>query len=207
VVDSPLYGPHQIRNIALAIAAADELDLAGVKITPRDVETGIRQTRWPGRFEVIPADREHCRPEIVLDVAHNPAGAWALRSVLSERYLQTETPPPLVFVFGAMRDKAIAEIAQILFPLAQHVVLTRARNPRSAEPSEIRHLAEGITNRIREANDISSAAEEACSLAGPSGVVVVTGSIYVVGDVLAILLPRKERPGASSRAERDFNKA
>ena len=64
-------------------------------------------------------------PEIVLDVAHNPAGAWALRSALSERY----DDRPLIFVFGAMRDKAISEMTEILFPLAERVIATRAENP------------------------------------------------------------------------------
>ena len=72
-------------------------------------------------------------PEIVLDVAHNPAGAWALRSALSECYDNR----PLIFVFGAMRDKAISEMTEILFPLADQVIATRPENPRSASPEEI----------------------------------------------------------------------
>ena len=72
-------------------------------------------------------------PEIVLDVAHNPAGAWALRSALSERY----DDRPLIFVFGAMRDKAISEMTEILFPLAERVIATRPENPRAASPEEI----------------------------------------------------------------------
>src|SRR5712691_8642090 len=112
MVESPLIGRHQLRNIALAIAAAEELHNQGfAQITARTIEHGIRETRWPGRFQVVPATDS--APEVVLDVAHNPAGAWALRSTLSAAYQDR----PLVFVFGAMRDKAIAEIAEILFPL------------------------------------------------------------------------------------------
>jgi dihydrofolate synthase / folylpolyglutamate synthase len=70
---------------------------------------------------------------MVIDVAHNPAGAWALRSALSERYEDR----PLIFVFGAMRDKAISEMAEILFPLAERVIATRPENPRAASPEEI----------------------------------------------------------------------
>ena len=66
-------------------------------------------------------------------MAHNPAGAWALRSALSERY----DDRPLIFVFGAMRDKAISEMTEILFPLAERVIATRPENPRSASPEEI----------------------------------------------------------------------
>src|SRR5438309_7217586 len=81
-VEAPLVGRHQLRNVALAITAAEELSKRGLAgITPQSIERGIRETRWPGRFQVLPA--EGGRPEIVLDVAHNPAGAWALRSALS----------------------------------------------------------------------------------------------------------------------------
>src|SRR5205807_5201695 len=110
------------RNLALAIAAAVELKQFGFAVTGRQIETGIRNTTWLGRFQSLPLTAAH--PEVVLDVAHNPAGAWALRSALSgypER--------PIIFVFGAMRDKAIAEIAQILFPLAECVIATQAQTP------------------------------------------------------------------------------
>ena len=72
MVDSPLIGRHQLRNVALAIAAAVELREQGFpSITAKSIERGIRETRWPGRFQIVPAGAG--RPEIVLDVAHNPA--------------------------------------------------------------------------------------------------------------------------------------
>src|SRR5205823_2870219 len=95
-------------------------------ITPAQIESGIRETHWPGRFQVVAAHGN--TPQLVLDVAHNPAGAWALRSALSERFEDRRK----TFIFGAMRDKAIGEIAEILFPLADRVIATRAENPRSA---------------------------------------------------------------------------
>ena len=82
LVETPLVGRHQLRNVALAIAAAEEVARLGIRgITPDSIERGIRETRWPGRFEVLVAGEGW--PEVVLDVAHNPAGAWALRSALS----------------------------------------------------------------------------------------------------------------------------
>jgi dihydrofolate synthase/folylpolyglutamate synthase len=190
LVDSPLGGQHQWRNIALAIAAAEQLNQAGVRISPHDVCVGVRQTRWPGRFQIIPADPQRERPETVLDVAHNPAGAWALRAALSERYLSSETASDnraLTYMFGAMRDKAISEIAAILFPLAQHVIVTRANTPRSADPEEIRALADRISSNIECESTVAAAMEHAHALAGADGVVVITGSIYVVGEALAAL--------------------
>ncbi len=178
VVETPLVGRHQLRNIALAIATAEELNKQGFAITPDAIECGIRETRWPGRFQVITA--ANGEPEYVLDVAHNPAGAWALRSALSSAYEGRR----LIFVFGAMRDKAIGEMAEILFPFADQVIATHADNPRAATPGEIREAAHRISAEIEEVVDVRSSLDRAKDLAGANGVVVVTGSIYIVGEAM-----------------------
>jgi dihydrofolate synthase/folylpolyglutamate synthase len=179
LVETPLVGRHQLRNVALAIAAAVELNEQGFSgITAKSIEKGIRNTRWPGRFQLI-ASRPGW-PEMVIDVAHNPAGAWALRSVLSERY----EGRPLVFLFGAMRDKAIGEIAEILFPLADKVIATQPENPRAATPQEIQQAAVRSGAEIEAVENVQRAIERARELAGAGAVVVVTGSIYMVGEVM-----------------------
>jgi dihydrofolate synthase / folylpolyglutamate synthase len=181
-VETPLVGRHQLRNIALAIAAAEELSRQEfTAISPTNIERGIRETHWPGRFQVLPASAAH--PEIVFDVAHNPAGAWALRSTLSAAYEDR----PLIFVFGAMRDKAIGEIAEILFPLADRVIATHADNPRAATPAEIREAAHRVSVQIDQAPDVPAALASAGSAAGVRGLVVVTGSIYIVGEAMRAL--------------------
>jgi dihydrofolate synthase/folylpolyglutamate synthase len=198
LVDSPLVGRHQWRNIALAVAAAEQLNRKGVKISPKNIEAGIRRTCWPGRFQIVPADPGDGWPEVVLDVAHNPAGAWALRAALSERYLRGEESGggsrPLTLVFGAMRDKAFGEIAEILFPLATHLVLTRADSPRAATPEEIRAALQRIPiNAVTEEN-VAGALHRARGLAGPDGVLAITGSLYIVGEALTLLPARAARP-------------
>jgi dihydrofolate synthase/folylpolyglutamate synthase len=177
-VTSPLIGRHQLRNTALAIAAAAELNNCGFKVAAKNIEDGIRNTQWPGRLQLIPGS-----PRFLLDVAHNPAGAWALRSALSTYFESL----PLTFVFGAMRDKAIAEMTQILFPLAEHVIATRPDNPRAAEPSEIAELAESSGTEITCEPDIAAALSKARIVTPPDGMIVATGSIYLVGAVLGIL--------------------
>jgi dihydrofolate synthase / folylpolyglutamate synthase len=169
-------GRHQLRNVALAISAAEELKNQHLPITPESVERGIRETRWPGRFQVIRGSG--ASPDIVMDVAHNPAGAWALRSTLSACYEDRS----LTFVFGAMRDKAIGEIAEILFPLGQRVVITRADNPRSATHEEIRTAAVRTSTELIDAPDVATALANARTLTAPGGIIVVTGSIYIVGE-------------------------
>ncbi len=182
LVESPLAGRHQLRNVALAVATAEELAKQGVAgITAESIERGIRETRWPGRFQILPA-RAGWR-EIVLDVAHNPAGAWALRSALSERY----DDRPLIFVFGAMRDKAISEMTEILFPLAERVIATRAENPRSASPEEIQQAGSRTGTEIELVAEVEVALERARNAASPAAVVVVTGSIFLVGEAMRLL--------------------
>jgi dihydrofolate synthase/folylpolyglutamate synthase len=193
LVETPLLGRHQLRNVALAVAAAEELANQGFAISAATIERGIRETRWPGRFHVIP--RSEFSPEFVLDVAHNPAGAWALRSTLSNCYEDRR----IILVFGAMRDKAIGEIAEILFPLAERVIVTSADNPRSATPEEIRKAAARTQSDIELAGSVQQAIDRARVLASSDksvrptrsgrsdGVVVITGSIYVVGEAMRAL--------------------
>ncbi len=181
LVETPLIGRHQLRNVALAIAAAEELGRQGFPVTAASIELGIRETHWPGRFQVMPASGG--APEYIFDVAHNPAGAWALRSTLSACYPER----PLIFIFGAMRDKAIGEMAEILFPVAERVIATRADNPRSAAPDEIREAASRTATQIEEAADVAAALKVARTPARPDAVVVITGSIYIVGEAMRLL--------------------
>lgn len=178
LVETPLVGRHQLRNIALAIAAAEELSKQGFPVTADSIERGIRETRWPGRFQVIAGS-----PQIILDVAHNPAGAWALRSTLSACCENRR----LTFVFGAMRDKAVGEIAQILFSLSETVVATSVPNLRSATPEEIRDAASRTGAEIEIRQDVAAALERAREITPADGIIVVTGSIYVVGEAMRLL--------------------
>ncbi|MGH9670393.1 MAG: bifunctional folylpolyglutamate synthase/dihydrofolate synthase [Terriglobales bacterium] len=180
-VDSPLLGRHQLRNTGLAIAAAVELNSLGLKVTAGDVERGIRETHWPGRLQVIPATKGS--PELLLDAAHNPAGAWALRAALSERY----EGRAFTLVFGVMRDKAIAEMAEILFPLAEHVLATQPANPRSASPEEIRAAAARAGTEVLCEPQVAAALARARALATERGIVVISGSIYLIGEALQCL--------------------
>jgi dihydrofolate synthase/folylpolyglutamate synthase len=193
-VDSPLHGAHQQRNIALAIAAAVELaEHHNFPITPATIEVGIRSTIWPGRLETITAssDGQAAGPEIILDVAHNPAGAWALRAAVNA--LEESTPrTPRVLVFGCLRDKPVAELAQILFPLFDRVVLTTVRSPRATSMDDLRAAAEAIGASVEQADSVAQALERARAAAGDQGRIVVSGSVYLVGEARHLL--RTEMP-------------
>jgi dihydrofolate synthase / folylpolyglutamate synthase len=186
LVETPLIGRHQLRNVALAIATAEELARQGFPVTADSIEQGIRESHWPGRFQILSSGNnssKHGEPEYVFDVAHNPAGAWALRSTLSASYAER----PLTFIFGAMRDKAIGEMAEILFPLAERVIATHADNPRSASVEEIRQAAIRTSVQIESAEDVAAAIASARTSARPDAVVVITGSIYIVGEAMRLL--------------------
>jgi dihydrofolate synthase / folylpolyglutamate synthase len=184
-IASPLVGRHQLRNLALAITAAEELAAQGFRITPQSIARGTRQTFWPGRFQRFAATPH--RPEVVIDVAHNPAGAWALRSTLSEQFGER----PLVLLFGAMADKAVDEMAKILWPQMAHVVLTRvAGNPRALAAEDLAQLAQslGVEHSISAtvAQGLELATAQARRL-GPHSALVIAGSIYLAGEAVPIL--------------------
>ncbi len=182
---SPLVGRHQLRNLALAITAAEELASQGFGITAESIARGTRQTRWPCRFQRFAAAAG--RPEIIVDVAHNPAGAGALRLALNERMEQRR----MVLLFGAMADKAVEEMAGILWPAMAHVVLTRtANNARAAATADLATLAQSlgvehsVSASVRQGLEMAMA--RALALA-PEAVVVVAGSIYVAGEAVQAL--------------------
>ncbi len=181
---SPLVGRHQLRNLALAITAAKELAGQGFSITTESIALGTRQTCWPCRFQRFAATA--ARPEIVVDVAHNPAGACALRSALAELGER-----PLVLLFGAMADKAVEQIAQILWPAMRHVVLTRiANNSRATATADLAALAQSLGVEHSVAATVREGVELATARAlelGPDAAVIIAGSIYVAGEAMQAL--------------------
>lgn len=188
MIETPLIGRHQLRNVALAVATAVELEKLGFATTPAQIAEGIRETRWPGRFQFLPADPGSPDPDFLLDVAHNPAGAWALRNALSEQFEDRK----VTLVFGGMRDKALNEMAEILFPLAECVILTHADSPRAATTGELREIcAQAIAplspTDVLAADTVADALTIARRQTPHTGLVVVTGSIYIVGATLAQL--------------------
>jgi dihydrofolate synthase/folylpolyglutamate synthase len=192
-VDSPLAGQHQQRNLALAIAAAVELRTNhDISIPDEAIERGIHDTRWPGRLEWIPSTPH--RSPILFDVAHNPAGAWALRAALS----QLPEDRPRTLIFSCLADKPIAELAQILFPLFDasssdtarshdHILLTHIASPRAARVDDILAIAQQLDIPAVIAPDAASALTQAKALTPPNGLIVATGSLFLIAELSAIM--------------------
>ncbi|MGC2162850.1 MAG: folylpolyglutamate synthase/dihydrofolate synthase family protein, partial [Silvibacterium sp.] len=183
IAESPLTGAHQHRNLALAIATAVELcNHDGYKLTPEQIADGIRATRWPGRLERF---SRAGRPDVLLDVAHNPAGAWALRSALSHLDPQ---PATMTAIFGCLKDKAFTEMAQVLFPLFDTVVLTEVSSPRTASLQAMQTAAEATGTRVLTASSPKEALAKVLELTPLDGIVVATGSVYLVGEIRSLLM-------------------
>jgi len=170
-VSCPLAGEHQLENARTAIAALRQLGVA-----PAAIRQGIAQTAWPGRLERVAVN-----PEIVLDGAHNPASARALAAYLDRFY----EPRRVWLIYGAMRDKAVEEMAAILFPRAGHVIVTAPAQSRALRPESIRDLADH--GDIRVAANIHAALALAAE-ASPEDTIFVTGSLFLVGEARALLM-------------------
>ncbi len=186
-VASPLRGAHQHRNVALAMAAAVELAAHhGVPITAVTIAEGIHQTRWPGRLEriVIPNSMTGQSTECILDVAHNPAGAWALRAGLKEILVKAGLR---TLIFSCLRDKPAAEMAQILFPLFERVIFAPIASPRATPMGDLLAAAEATGTPAEAAASVSQALRIAKDRTA-DGVIVISGSVYLVGEARSLLL-------------------
>jgi len=168
----PLAGEHQIEN---AITAAMALEALGVPAK------GIENAFWPGRLEHISPN-----PDIILDGAHNPAGARALAAYLERFYAKKK----LWMIYGAMRDKAVDEIAGTLFPLASELVLTAPDNARALRPEALSELA----GRGRIAPDIASAVKLVREEISEHDALIITGSLFLVGEARALSYNKRSWP-------------
>jgi dihydrofolate synthase / folylpolyglutamate synthase len=199
-IDSPLTGHHQQRNIALAIAAANALrnqegynsapngptrNQKSYNITNAAIEDGIRNTTWPGRLELITFAEG---PSLLLDVAHNPAGAWALRAAIA----QLPEGRPRTLIFSCLRDKNLKEMSQILFPLfdsstpernKDHILFAPIDNPRAAGIEELLAAAQALDIPAHGAPHLAAALARARIVTPPEGLIIATGSVYLVGEI------------------------
>jgi dihydrofolate synthase/folylpolyglutamate synthase len=182
-----LRGRHQLTNAAAAVALAEALIEAGFPVTRAAVVEGLERAEHPGRLELD----ERAAPPVLFDGAHNPSGARALRA-----YLDEFVRAPVTMVFGAMRDKALADIGNVLFPAAENLILTEPRSPRAAAVGELLRAvpAPPSSSTITLAPSSADALALARAQAKGGGLVCVTGSLYLVGEVRALLYPNPSSP-------------
>ena len=188
---APLAGGHQLTNLALAVRAAEEFcALAGRELDPEAARQGLEAVRWPGRLEWVEAETSGGRRRVLFDAAHNPAGAAALRSYLDEADLEFD------LLYGALAEKQPEQCLPLLAERAARIVLTAPDHQRAASPEAL--LALPGANRAVVDPDAASALDRFLDAPADSArVLVVTGSLYLVGEVRAALRARCGVPAAA----------
>ncbi|HVQ38314.1 MAG TPA: folylpolyglutamate synthase/dihydrofolate synthase family protein [Pyrinomonadaceae bacterium] len=174
-----LRGRHQIVNTSVAIRLAESLRRLGFAVSQDAIIEGTEAARHAGRLELVDG-----QPSWLFDGAHNPAGAQALRDYLDEFVKQ-----PITVVFGAMNDKRLEEMAAILFPVADRLIVTQPDSVRAANVDRLQDLAGPIVGpeNVTAARSVREALRLARSLTPANGLICVTGSLYLLGEVRAIM--------------------
>lgn len=186
-----LPGRHQIHNARVALAAFERFAArVGVDPDPDAVREGFATVRWPGRLQWVRDDADGT--DLLLDGAHNPAGTSTLANFLAT----VERPAP-VAVFGVMHGKLIAEMIEPLAPQLHGVVITRPSVQRAADPEEVAAVVRRYVDLVEVAPEPPAAFSRAKELAGPERYLLVTGSLYLIGEILG-LLGRRAAPGPVS---------
>lgn len=164
-----LRGDHQLGNAAIALCVAELLSQSGVSLPPEKIRSALSAAKWPGRLEIAAKN-----PTVLLDAAHNPHGASTLAAFLQAHFADRR----IILVFGVMKDKNWRDMLHLLSPLADKIVLTKPAIERAAPPELLALSVPGATV----AADVKSALSVAKRDAGKEDLIVVTGSLYTIGE-------------------------
>jgi dihydrofolate synthase / folylpolyglutamate synthase len=169
-----LPGKFQIQNSLNALAAARHLQNRGYRISDHAIAQGIAEAVWPGRLEKLQSD-----PDVYLDGAHNPSAARELAAFLEQSFAGRK----IWLVFGALRDKAVDEIAGVLFPLAAEVIFTQPRTTRAISVAQLAEITSHHAAHFTIVPEPEAALEQALDRAAPHDAIIVAGSLYLVGQL------------------------
>jgi dihydrofolate synthase/folylpolyglutamate synthase len=178
-----LMGFHQIVNGTTALAAMESLEELGYPISIDAMVEGLREVEWPGRLERVSSS-----PQVILDGAHNPAGALVLRDALKREFEYQR----LILLMGVMKDKDIKSILHLLAPLADHIILTRPHIERAAPPTFLKETLGQNGKKAEVIEDLKEAIERGFSMAGEEDLLCITGSLYTVGEARAFFHSKKD---------------
>ncbi len=171
----PVIGAFQRENATVALAAADTLQKQGATwITPGNVRAGLARVSWPGRMEILSR-----KPLLLVDSAHNPYSAQMLALSLQEWFPNYRW----IVLFGASNDKDIPGILEGLFPITEHIIVTRSYHPRAATPYELADICAGLGKGAEIAISPTRALEQAVPHLHPQTGILVTGSIFMVAEI------------------------
>lgn len=171
-----LIGAHQVQNAEVAVLTSAALRKY-FPLSDDDIRKGLQNARHPGRLEYI--------GNFLLDGAHNTAGTAALK-----RYIETSGIRPMALIFGAMKEKDVSGMLADLVPFADRIVLTKSMNPRALSPAELLAAMPDAIDRasVLLTEDPSEAVAAARNAAGNDGLILVAGSLYLIGEIRRLLL-------------------
>ncbi len=178
LLSTPLLGRHQLSNAATAVGIVEALRSNGTVVCSHSITSGIRNVNWPGRLQITGT-----KPWIVVDGAQNEASAKALKEAVRATFPYKK----LILVLGISSDKDIEGIGANLLPLADSVFFTCANSPRSARPENLRKIFYNYEKKTAVTSSVKEAVESARKHADPEDLILITGSLYVVGDALQLL--------------------
>jgi dihydrofolate synthase / folylpolyglutamate synthase len=173
-VSPSLPGRFQLENALGALAASRCLQEQGFRFPDEAIAQGIARTVWPGRLEKLQS-----RPDVYLDGAHNPGGARELARFLEQNFAGRK----IWLLYGALRDKAVDEVAGQLFPLAAHVLITEPRTSRAISASRLAEITAHHASQFKVVSAAEQALDWALSEAAPDDAIFITGSLYLVGQL------------------------
>ncbi len=176
-----LKGFHQVINATTALGATEVLDDLGYPVSADAMVEGLKEADWPGRLEIVASS-----PKVVLDGAHNPAGALVLRDSLKNTFQYQH----LILLIGVLKDKDFESILHLLTPLADHIILTKPNNDRAASPFLLKKVLGKNGKRAEIVEDLKEAVERGLSITGQEDLLCITGSLYTVGEARAYFHPR-----------------
>ncbi len=171
-----LKGSHQIINATTALGAMEVLEDLGYRVSTEAMVDGLREVDWPGRLETVSAS-----PWVVLDGAHNPAGALALKESLRKEFQYRH----LILLVGIMKDKDSRSMLHLLAPLADHIILTKPHTDRATPPPLLKKTLGGNGKKAEVEEDLQRAIDRGLSLTREEDLLCITGSLYTVGEARA----------------------
>jgi dihydrofolate synthase/folylpolyglutamate synthase len=172
----PLLGEHQVQNAVLALGAIGHLHRQGLRVTAADLGRGLAEVKWDGRMQLLSRS-----PFVLVDGAHNGESAFALKKAVGE-YLSYEK---LILILGISRNKDVGSIIDPLSEIADEIIFTRATLPKAEQPERLRRTYNGTLRTWTEPG-LAQSLERAFSIAGDSDLILVTGSLYLVGEAIAL---------------------
>ena len=179
----PLLGEHQVRNALLAIAICDALAKRGMVVSKRCLRKGLATVQWPGRFQIL--QRE---PVIILDGAQNGASALALKETLLDFF----KGQPICLILGISANKDVEGVCEILCPLAENVIVTQSQTVRAMNVDQLSKHVYTYSKFLQIIPSFEEALRWSSRRANAKEVILVTGSLYLVGEALALLQKDRE---------------